>query len=170
MPTSIRSLVFVSGIIAILTTETAYPNGRQPPRPANVSPIKATCSERSGGVRHEILRARIISGGEGSSQMLSVLTGGIREELALADIKRLALPTAQVNGEGFMKATVVRREGTEEIGTLVQVKSGSSKVRLAGFKSDGTAINIDLSRCKGLEFSPAAGGASDFSERPAAKN
>jgi hypothetical protein len=168
MHTCIRVLTFVLSIVAVLTAGTVYPNGRTTPRSANASPVKATCIDRSDGERHDILRARI-NVGEGSSQKLTVLTDDLRQELPLPAIKRLTLPTAQVNGEGFMKATVVRRNDDKETEALVQAKSGSSKVLLAGFNSDGTDISIELSKCKEVEFSSAAG-AGDSAEKPVMKH
>jgi hypothetical protein len=156
MHTCLRVLPLVFSIMVVLTVDTAYPNGRTSPHSKDISVVKATCTDRSDGERHVVSRTQI-TGVEGSSQMLSVLTKGVREELSLADIKRLTLPTAQVNGEGFMKATVVRRDGTEEREALVQVKSGPSKFHLEGFKGDGIKTSIDLSTCKELEFSSAAG-------------
>jgi hypothetical protein len=166
MHTRFPLLTLVLSIVVVLTADTVYPNGRTTPKSTGIAPIKATCIDRSKGERHDIFRARIT--GIQDSQKINVVIDGVREELALPDIKRLTLPTAQVNGEGFMKGTVVRQGGTEQMEALAQVKSGSSKVRMAGFKSDGTAISIDLSKCKEVEFASAAA-AGDSAERPAPK-
>ncbi len=163
----IRLIPLLSCIAVAPIADPVYPNGRTSPQSKGISPIKASCIDRSDGKRHDILRARIT--GTDDSQKLKVVTDGVSEELALPDIKRLTLPTAQVNGEGFMKGTIVRQGSTEETETLVRVKSGSSKLGLAGFKSKGAATSIDLSKCKEVEFLPVAGGRSESDERPAPK-
>ncbi len=168
MRVAMQSIGLVSCIIAIFTVETAYPNGRQPPPSSDVFQVKATCEERSGGHLHEILRARV-TGGEGSDETLGVLIGSVSERMTIADIKTLTLPTAQVDQDGFMKATLLRSDGTQAESVMVQVRSGNAKLRLAGFRSNGASIKIDLSRCKKVEFSSPAPSASDSDERPEPK-
>jgi len=168
MRVAVQSIGLVLCIIAILTVETAYPNGRQPPRSSDVSLVKATCEERSGGHIYEIIRARV-TGGEGSDETLRVVIGSVGERMAIADIKTLTLPTAQVDQDGFIKATLLRSDGTEEKSVMVQVRSGKAKLRLVGFRSNGASVNIDLARCKTVEFSSAAPSASDSNDRPEPK-
>ena len=120
-------------MIASLIAASAYPNGRQPPRPSDTSPVKATCEERSGGKRHEILRARIATGDE-STDRLNVLIDNTSERVAIADIKTLTLPSARVDLDGKMKATLVRGDDPEKRSVMVEVRSGKANLRLAGLR------------------------------------
>jgi hypothetical protein len=163
-----RSIGPVSCVIASFIAASAYPNGRQPPRSSDISPVKATCEERSGGNRHEIFRARITAG-DGSAERLNVLIGNASEQIAIADIKTLTLPNARVDPDGFMKATLVRGDDTEKRSVMVEVRSGKANLRLAGFRNNGTSVNIDLSRCKTVEFSSGARSGGDSGDRPVTK-
>ena len=163
-----RSIGLFSCVIASLIAASAYPNGRQPPRLSDTSPVKATCEERSGGKRHEILRARIAAGDE-STERLNVLIDNASERVAIADIKTLTLPSARVDLDGYMKATLVRGDDSEQRSVMVEVRSGKANLRLAGFANDSTGVSVDLSRCKKIEFSSGALSGADSGDLPAAK-
>ena len=150
-----RLICYLFGVSASVIVVSAYPNGRTPPRPSDMSLVKATCEERSEGHQHEMLRARVI-GSDGSADTLNVLIGKVGEQMAIARIKTLTLPSARVDARGFMKAMLVSDDDTEKRSVMVQVRSGKANLRLAGFRNDGSSVNIDLSRCRTVEFSSGA--------------
>lgn len=168
MTTRKQSIGPVLCVIASFIAAPAYPNGRQPPRSSDMSPVKATCEERSGGHRHEIFRVRITAA-DGPSESLNVLIGNVSEQIAIADIKTLTLPNAQIDPDGFMKATLARGNDTAMKSVMAQVRSGKANFELAGFRNDGTSVKIDLSRCKTVEFSSGTRSAGDSGDRPVMK-
>jgi hypothetical protein len=163
MTTSKQSIGPILCVIASFIAAPAYPNGRKPPRSSDMSLVKATCEERSGGHRHEIFRARITAA---DGQSLNVLIGNASEQIAIAEIKRLTLPNAQIDPDGFMKATLDRGNDTAMRSVMVQVRSGKASFELAGFTNSGTNVKIDLSRCKTVEFSSGTRSAGDSGDRP----
>jgi hypothetical protein len=151
----LRSVLFVLVVTAIFTAETVHSNGRTPPKPADVAPIKAVCEERTGETVHEIFRARI-SSDSGSVQTLVFLIGNATEEIAISRVDTIELPLPQVTPDGYMKATLTRRDIPEsKKSAMVQVMSGPAKLFLSGFKSDGTPARVELPRCKVIKFSSA---------------
>jgi len=73
-------------------------------------------------------------------------------------VERLTLPGASINGDGFMKAEILRTGDGEATSAMIQVQSGSAKVRLVGFSASGAALQVDLSKCKEVTFASAATG------------
>jgi len=162
-----RLLFLLTGALVSGNIQIAYGNGRTTPPPSGASPIKAICSQRAGG-QLQVFRVRLTNG-DGSTETLNVTIGGVTEGMALRGIKRLRFLTSQINGDGFMKAAILRTDGTEETSAMVQVRSGGSKVRLTGFTSSGASVSIDLSSCTAVELSFAGGSATDSDYRPVKK-
>ena len=168
MKFTVRSTLFLFSVVGTLSVSNAYSNGRKPPQSRDVSVVNATCAARSGDPILEILRVRVTDG-HGSRKTVSVLEGNVTEQLAMADIDTLVLPSAAVDSRGFVNAKLRRNDDDAESRVRLQVRSGKAELRLAGFKSNGAAVRIPLSKCKKIEFSTSAGGADDLDEKPEAK-
>ena len=162
------SISVVLFLIASLIVAPAQANGRKPPRASDISPVKATCEERSGGHRLEIFRARV-SVGDKSAEKLSILNGGASEQIAISELKTLTLANARVDPDGFMKATLVRRDDNEKRSVRVKVRSGKANLALVGFRQDGAGVTIGLSRCKTVAFVSGARSAGSSEGQPVMK-
>lgn len=157
-------LLLLTGALIIGNVQIAFGNGRTTPQPSGASPLKAICSQ-SGGGQLEIFRVRLIDG-DGFDETLKVAIGGVTEGLSLSEIKQLKFLTTEINAAGFMKAEISRTDAAEETSAMVQVRSGGTTIRLTGFRSSGTSVSIDLSRCQAVAFSLVHEGATDSNYRP----
>jgi len=88
------------------------------------------------------------------------------EGLSLGQIKLLRFLTTEINADGFSEAKISRIDDTEETSAMVQVRSNGTMIRLMGFKSNGTSVSIDLSKCQAVSFSLVGEGTTDSNYRP----
>lgn len=157
MKARLRILALLSFAAALFLVNDGSANGINPPRLRETSPTTASCHERSGTRQHEIFRARITTASE-STALLTIRLGDASEQLAIADIESLALTETSADRNGFVKATLTRRGDSRRESTAVQVRSKDSAVWLSGFNGSGSRINIELAKCRRIEFSTAAAG------------
>jgi len=156
MKIRLRALALLCSGMALMLTDTASPNGINPPRLRETTTTTASCQERSGRRQHEILRARIATG-EKSTDVLTLRIGGATEQLAIADIKMVALTGTAVDRNGFTVGTLMRQGASKEESVAVQIRSNGSAYRLTGFTRDGQSrINIELANCGRIEFLTSA--------------
>jgi hypothetical protein len=166
MKIRLRALALLSLVMALMLTNTALPNGINPPRPKETSTTTVLCHESSARRQHEIFRARITTGDK-STDLLTLRIGGASEQLAIAYIESVALNATSVDRNGFTAGTLIRR-GSREESVAVQLRSNGSAYRLSGFTRSGSPINIELGKCERIEFSNSAGAADRHG--PAQKN
>jgi hypothetical protein len=126
------------------------------------------CAKRSGNRNEEILRVRVASG-HGFQRTVSVLAGNATEQLAIADIRMLVLPTAAVDSRGFVNARLLRSDGDAENPVKLQVRSGKSLLRLTGYDRRGGGVSVPLAECKRIEFSSNRTAAENLKEQPEEK-
>jgi hypothetical protein len=157
MKVHLRILALLSCAAVLVVVNDGSGNGVNPPRLKETSTITASCHERSGTLQHAIFRARITHADE-SADVLTVRLGEASEQLAIADIESVALTDAAADRNGFVKANLIRRGDSKRESAAVQVRSKNSAIRLSGFNGSGSRINIDLAKCRRIEFSPAAAG------------
>jgi hypothetical protein len=146
--------LFCSGMALILTNG-AFPNGVNPPRIKETRTTIASYQERS-GQRQQVFRARIATGDK-STELLTVRIGGATEQLAIADIKAVALTGTAVDRNGFTVGTLMRRGASKEESVAVQIRSNGSAYRLTGFSRDGrSTFNFELATYGRIEFLTSA--------------
>lgn len=139
------------GTLIIGNIQVALGNGRTMPRSSGTLPLKATCTQIEGDPL-EIFRVRVVGGG-GSDETLRVSMGGVTEELSLREIKQLRFSSTETNDDGFMNVEILGINGPEIKPAMVQVRSLDTAISLTGFRSNGSSVSIDLSRCMTIEFS-----------------
>ena len=152
-------LLLLLGTLIIGNFQIAFGNGRTPPQTIGASPLKAICGQ-SEGEQLEIFRVRLIDGDDFDGT-LKVTVDGVTEGLSLNEVSQLKFLTKEINSDGFMKAEISRTDTDKETSAMVQVRSGDTTIRLRGFRSSGTSVSIDLSRCQAVAFSLVHEGSTD---------
>ena len=158
------SVIFIFSAILVLIGSGAFPNGINPPRPRHGALVAAICKEKSSDRLHDIFRVRVKIG-DNSLEGLIFQIDSVSEEIAISDIKSLSLNTTGVDHDGFIKATLVRADGSEEKSAMVQVRATNKNVELAGFTRNGTRFKIELLKCTIVEFSSATTSDSEMKRR-----
>lgn len=143
----------LTGAFVIAYVHTAFGNGRNTPEPRGASPVKAICRQ-VGNEKLEISRVKLTHGDQ-LDETLQVVIGGDIERLSIREIKELRFLTNEINADGFRKAEISRADNPGKTSAMVQVRSGATPIRLKGFRSSGTSVSIDLSKCQAVAFSPA---------------
>ena len=145
---------FILAVTTLFVADT-FSNGINPPRPRGTSAITATCVEKSGDLLHTIFRARVTGGT--SPRAITFRASGGSEELDIADIEAITLTSHNIEETGFSAARLMRRDGRkEELGSVLVV-SKETPLEVGGFDSAGKRIDIKLSSCKTIKFSPHPG-------------
>ena len=155
MFTEKRYAILLAVLVWFISVEIAYTNGINPPRPSSANIVSAVVYDKSGGKQHKIYRARIIYNGK-SIESLKFRIDGATEQIAITDIRAITFTKSKLSPDGFVNAMLVRSEGTEEIPVMVKVKANNKVITLAGFEESGTRVNINLTKCKRVEFSAIA--------------
>ncbi|MCK5347616.1 MAG: hypothetical protein KAR20_29610, partial [Candidatus Heimdallarchaeota archaeon] len=158
------SFNFIIGVIVVFTASGAFPNNLDPPRPRHGAPITAICKEKSSDRQHEIFSVQVKIG-DNSLKAFIFQIDSASEKIAISNIKSLSLNTSGVDHDGFIKATLVRADGSEEKSAMVQVRLTNENVELVGFKRDGTRIKIELLKCTLIKFFSATMGDSEMRQR-----
>lgn len=132
----------------------AEANGINPPRLKVVSTTTASCQERRGSQKHEILRARV-SAGDRFVETLTIRLDAATVELRIDEIELLELTDGAVDKSGFTRATLVRRGYPTKESATVQVRRQDAALQLSGFDASGFKIAIGLANCRRMKFSAA---------------
>ncbi len=156
MNTRNRLLVLISAMLPWVAIQCANANGINPPRPATTV-VTAICADGSGKQLHKIMRAQVKDrAGSTSTQTVTFRSNDANEQLSIANIKTVALTSKAIDKDGFTSATLTRRHGSSNESGAVRVKSANTNLKLVGFTSAGTRVEVDLFNCKRVEFSSAA--------------
>jgi hypothetical protein len=136
-----------------------FANGRPVGVRLSDIPVKANCEDRSGKTL-AFARAKLAGGAEPF-----VLAARSGERLPLASLKILTLPDQKVDHDGYTEASVVTESGASA-SYAIKVREGSKNLQLTGYTVDGVALNVDLSRCREVTFSPLGHTVTPRSEVP----
>lgn len=150
-----RLSIRLLGLICAIGSFSVYANGINPPRPQVATITTASCLNPAGKQLHVILRSQIKEGGT-STQSLVLRIDDAVERLNLSDIASIAFAATSADAQGFAKATLIRRGGTESESVAVRVGAGNSKTQLVGFTNAGARLEVGLLKCKRIEFSSSA--------------
>jgi len=152
-----RLLANVVGALAALSGGVAFANGINPPAIRETAAVTAICTERSSGNRIELFRVTIA--GDNSPDTINVRAADIRERLRITQIAKITLTSTNVDGDGFTKAALIRRNSTNTESVSVGIRTGGMDLRLRGWTMTGSRLDITLSMCGTIEFAtkPSSG-------------
>jgi hypothetical protein len=144
---------FAAGAACCLVAVSAFSNGINPPRPKDALIVTAACKDASGNPLRLVKRAQIKERATAArSQFLQLRIDGATQQLPLSEISTLAFASGAVDRDGFAAAALARHGDDIAVTVAVRVKSGSSRVKLAGFSDSAASIEVDLLKCKRIEF------------------
>jgi len=132
------------------TSGLAEANGINPPRPAELALVQATCYEDADADTPSMFRSHLVGGRtddvvefRGARQLL--------EESPIANVRRIAFDSQSVV-DGFVKAKISLRNRLRPVEGSVRVRNADKPIVLAGFLESGERVEVPMTKCVQIDF------------------
>jgi len=145
-------LIIVAGLAVICTPKIPSANGRSPGVRSDDVAVDAVCKDKSGkknSVSHVEIKYVDIQ-----QKTLETRDGEAIIKLPLAKIKMVSFKSNTVNNDGYTKAEIIFSDGSKET-YEIKVKEKGKPLKVVG-RAKGGIIEIELLKCKYVEFSTKA--------------
>ena len=158
-----RALV---ALALLATSGLSEANGINPPRPAELALVQATCYEDPEAETPSMFRSHLVGGRVDDVVEFRSGRQGL-EESPIANVRRIAFDSQPVV-DGFVKAKIALRNRLRAVEGSVKVRNGDKPILLTGFLESGERVEIPMTKCVQIEFFVVSDG-TDAPKGPPAK-
>lgn len=137
----------------------AFGNGINPPRPAELALIQATCLEAPNAESPSLFRSRLVGGKDAGRLEFRSGQPPRNQSESLSVVTSVVLESKVVSADGYAKGKIALRDRDKPVEGSVKVRDGANEIAVAGFRENGERVEIPLLACVQIDFAvPGAAG------------